>query len=331
MAALLAGAGVVCANGAAAGVISGTQSYFNVDYSYDYTDENGDEVYGDSSAQFAANGFANFAASAEAGPGYTKVASNISYSSSRDDDVNVAARGAAVNGSYVDESQLYINQIYGESFSYSQISERVVINSPGTIIFHALISGDASKLIAAGNGALSQFNVELGVFQFGSGSNNYRDYYDFGASLVGTGRRFGSMSHTTISNNTVSHFDQQSNGVGYFGDYALSFIFPYAGTYDFVLSSSCDTYVSVSEVHDSQQSASCSFDKSTYWNGISAAYDLAGNPVAVPDLIGESGFNYHYASPLSPDPFVPAPVPAPPVAGLFWLGALIAAARRRRR
>jgi hypothetical protein len=83
-------------------------------------------------------------------------------------------------------------------------------------------------------------------------------------------------------------------------------------------------------------SAACDADRSGYWNGLVSATGEFGKPIDIPDLLGENGFNYRFASPLSPDPpVIPvepnAVVPEPASWALLIAGAGILGTMRRRR
>ncbi len=72
--------------------------------------------------------------------------------------------------------------------------------------------------------------------------------------------------------------------------------------YQLVVSVGCDILAADAAFYFAGSSAHCDADRSGYWNGIVSARDEQGQPITDLDLIGESGFNYRNASPLSPVP-----------------------------
>lgn len=99
--------------------------------------------------------------------------------------------------------------------------------------------------------------------------------------------------------------------------------------YQLSVSVGCDILVADAAAYFAGSSASCDADRSGYWNGIVSARDENGQLITNFDLIGESGFNYRYASPLSPA-LDPALVPEPASWALLIAGFCLVFVTRQR-
>ena len=105
-------------------------------------------------------------------------------------------------------------------------------------------------------------------------------------------------------------------------------------TYTVDMAVGCETLMTGALYYLRDTSSVCDAAHSLYWNGITDARDGAGNPVKNVVIHSASGFDYRYASPLSPDPAAVAPVggvPEPATWAMVVAGfALTGGALRRR-
>jgi hypothetical protein len=113
------------------------------------------------------------------------------------------------------------------------------------------------------------------------------------------------------------------------GNIAFDFEFLAGHSYELTTQLGCNVQMYGASYYQADTVAACDASHSLYWNGLTDARDLADAPLANVSLTSASGFDYRFASPLSPS--LSAGVPEPSSWALMLVGFGLAGGAIRRR